>query len=68
MGAALVNLETGVPSWVCQCKSDILSLQLGHSVTVLHKHFSWCDKGNIRLHCLHILPSLREFRFHATHH
>ncbi|KAA8537168.1 hypothetical protein F0562_029605 [Nyssa sinensis] len=31
LGAALVNLETGTPSWVCRCKSDVLSLQLDHS-------------------------------------
>uniref|UniRef100_A0A5B7BJG7 Uncharacterized protein n=1 Tax=Davidia involucrata TaxID=16924 RepID=A0A5B7BJG7_DAVIN len=31
VGAALVNLETGTPSWVCRCKSDVLSLQLDHS-------------------------------------
>ncbi|KAI8524783.1 hypothetical protein RHMOL_Rhmol13G0176100 [Rhododendron molle] len=30
LGAALVNLETGVPSWVFRCKSDVLSLQLDH--------------------------------------
>ncbi|KAL7260468.1 hypothetical protein ACSBR1_006185 [Camellia fascicularis] len=32
LGAALVNLETGVQSWVFRCKSNILSLQLDHSV------------------------------------
>ncbi|CAL5346632.1 unnamed protein product [Camellia sinensis] len=31
LGAALVNLETGVQSWVFRCKSDVLSLQLDHS-------------------------------------
>lgn len=30
LGAALVSLETGVPSWVFRCKSDVLSLQLDH--------------------------------------
>ncbi|KAM7530330.1 hypothetical protein LguiB_033740 [Lonicera macranthoides] len=27
LGASLVNLETGAPSWVLRCKSDVLSLQ-----------------------------------------
>ena len=33
MGAALVNLETKVPSWVCRTRSDVLSVQLDQSVT-----------------------------------
>ncbi|XP_057511757.1 uncharacterized protein LOC130793907 [Actinidia eriantha] len=35
LGAALVNLETGVPSWVFRCKSDVLSLQLDHSGKII---------------------------------
>ncbi|GLT69551.1 hypothetical protein SLA2020_416940 [Shorea laevis] len=31
LGAALVDLETGVPSWVCHCKSDVFALQFIHS-------------------------------------
>ncbi|CAL5339716.1 unnamed protein product [Camellia sinensis] len=31
LGAAMVNLETGVQSWVFRCKNNILSLQLDHS-------------------------------------
>ncbi|CAH9089508.1 unnamed protein product [Cuscuta epithymum] len=31
MGAALVNVDTGVTSWICRCKSDVLSLQLDQS-------------------------------------
>ncbi|XAR56192.1 hypothetical protein NMG60_11036573 [Bertholletia excelsa] len=31
LGAALVNLETGVPSWVFRSKSDVLSLQFDSS-------------------------------------
>ncbi|XP_059654087.1 uncharacterized protein LOC132300849 [Cornus florida] len=35
LGAALVNLETGRSSWVCHCKSDILSVQLDHSGNIV---------------------------------
>ncbi|CAH9068622.1 unnamed protein product [Cuscuta europaea] len=31
MGAALVNVDTGLTSWICRCKSDVLSLQLDQS-------------------------------------
>ncbi|KAJ7004440.1 hypothetical protein NC653_009339 [Populus alba x Populus x berolinensis] len=31
LGAALVNLETGMASWVCRSKSDVLSQQLDPS-------------------------------------
>jgi hypothetical protein len=32
LGAALVDLETGVRSWVCQSKSDVFALQFIQSV------------------------------------
>jgi hypothetical protein len=32
LGAALVDLETGVPSWVCRSKSDVFALQFIQSV------------------------------------
>ncbi|XP_043690194.1 DDB1- and CUL4-associated factor 4 [Telopea speciosissima] len=35
LGAALVNLETGVQSWVCRSKSDVLSQQFDHSGNVV---------------------------------
>ncbi|KAM7264852.1 hypothetical protein ACFE04_002535 [Oxalis oulophora] len=34
-GAAIVNLETGVPSWVCRSKSDVMSIQADHSGKVI---------------------------------
>ena len=33
MGAALVDLETGMASWVLRSKSDVLAQQLIHSVS-----------------------------------
>ncbi|VFQ64270.1 unnamed protein product [Cuscuta campestris] len=30
-GAAVVNIDTGTTSWICRCKSDVLSLQLDQS-------------------------------------
>lgn len=35
VGAALVNLETGMTSWVCRSKSDVLSQQLDPSGNVV---------------------------------
>ncbi|KAJ4975214.1 hypothetical protein NE237_000320 [Protea cynaroides] len=35
LGAALVNLETGVESWVCRSKSDVLSQQFDQSGNVI---------------------------------
>ncbi|KAI5595466.1 hypothetical protein POPTR_003G155900v4 [Populus trichocarpa] len=35
LGAALVNLETGMASWVCRSKSDVLSQQLDPSGNVV---------------------------------
>ncbi|KAJ6713574.1 TRANSDUCIN/WD40 REPEAT-LIKE SUPERFAMILY PROTEIN [Salix viminalis] len=35
IGAALVNLETGMTSWVCRSKSDVLSQQLDPSGNVV---------------------------------
>ncbi|KAJ6943870.1 mitochondrial division protein 1 isoform X2 [Populus alba x Populus x berolinensis] len=35
LGAALVNLETGMESWVCRSKSDVLSQQLDPSRNVV---------------------------------
>ncbi|KAF8412632.1 hypothetical protein HHK36_000601 [Tetracentron sinense] len=35
LGAALVNLETGVPSWVCRSKSDVFSQQFDQSGNVV---------------------------------
>ncbi|XP_010260798.1 PREDICTED: uncharacterized protein LOC104599783 [Nelumbo nucifera] len=35
LGAALVNLETGVPSWVCRSKSDVFSQQFNQSGNVV---------------------------------
>ncbi|KAI8022287.1 hypothetical protein LOK49_LG03G02791 [Camellia lanceoleosa] len=37
LGAALVNLETGVQSWMFHCKSNVLSLQLDHSIIITFK-------------------------------
>ncbi|GMP69560.1 hypothetical protein CsSME_00028773 [Camellia sinensis var. sinensis] len=42
LGAALVNLETGVQSWVFRCKSNVLSLQLDHLVrNFLERYKIW---------------------------
>ncbi|XP_031093468.1 uncharacterized protein LOC115998127 isoform X2 [Ipomoea triloba] len=30
-GAALVNIDTGMTSWICRCKSDVFSVQLDQS-------------------------------------
>ncbi|XP_061965697.1 uncharacterized protein LOC133689714 [Populus nigra] len=35
LGAALVNLETGMTSWVCRSKSDVLSQQLDPSGNIV---------------------------------
>lgn len=33
LGAALVDVETGMTSWVLRSKSDVMALQLVHSVS-----------------------------------
>lgn len=63
MGAALVNLETGVPSWVCQCKSDVLSLQLGHSGNTVI-----CGLRNGAIVTVDIRERKREFSDRFTKH
>jgi hypothetical protein len=44
LGAALVNLETGMVSWVCRSKSDVLSQQLDPLVTFQSFWYNTCIK------------------------
>lgn len=44
LGAAMVNLETGLTSWVCRGKSDVFAQQLDESVTLHHLRIFRCFK------------------------
>lgn len=35
LGAAIVDVETGRPSWICRCQSDVFSLQLDYSGNIV---------------------------------
>lgn len=41
-GAALVNIDTGMTSWICRCKSDVFSVQLDQSVITNMCSYSSC--------------------------
>lgn len=47
LGAAMVDMETGMTSWVCRSKSDILAQQVIHSVTFSSLRFSRCTQAGL---------------------
>ena len=55
LGAALVDLETGIASWVCRSKSDVFAQQIVHSVMYESFEVHWIGVWFLWVHHTHML-------------